>query len=133
MLVLVSLLYFAKYIHDRRAVIHEIEYIGGTLQRIRSRTGLLEREWDVRYLDSEGKSKNGICYVQRLWGGSVFWKHGVEHAPKLKPLPTVSIDCQCGAKLDVSLSQAGVIIRCSSCSRELSVPSRSELQKLAER
>ena len=131
-LAFVSLLYFAKYQLDRREVIREVENHRGTVESIRSRTGWINREWDVTYMDQNGKRCADTCYVQQGWTPAVFWKKGFEHAARLPPLPTVSIECQCGKMLDVDFSQAGLVIRCPSCSQEVSVPSRFDLQRLIQ-
>ena len=126
----VSLLYYAKYRVDRRVIIREVRDHQGTVESIRSETGLINRTWYVTYLDQNGKRCEDTCYLQQGWGPSVYWKSGFQHAARLRPLPTVRIKCQCGEMLDVNLSQAGLVIRCPSCSQEVSVPSRSGLQRL---
>ena len=124
-----SLLYYAKYRVDKRAVIREIEDHLATVESIQSETGLVNRTWYVTYLDQNGKRCEDTCYVQHGWAPSVFWRTGFEQAARLGPLPTFRIECRCGEKLDVNLTQAGLVIRCPSCSQEVSVPSRSELQR----
>jgi len=129
---IVSLLYYAKYRVDRHAIIREVENHQATVESIRSRTGSVNREWDVTYVDQNGKRCADTCYLQEGWIPSVFWRNGFQHAARLRPLPTVRIECQCGEMLDVDLAQAGLVKRCPSCNQEVPVPSRSDLERLAE-
>ena len=69
-------IYYSKYKHDEKTIIKEIEKDGGKLIYLKSRTGLVKREWDVVYNNKDGIKKTGICIVQPGWGDSVYWKKG---------------------------------------------------------
>ena len=45
---------------------------------------------------------------------------------------TVPLQCSCGEVLRVAKAEAGESVRCGSCGQVVSVPSLSELEKLAE-
>ena len=127
-----SLLYWAKYQVDRRAIVRDVERHQATVQGVRSRTGFINREWDVTYVDREGKSCADTCYVQQGWTPTVFWRNGFTHAARLSPMSTIAIECKCGEMLGVNLSQAGLVTRCESCKQEVLVPSRSEIERIGE-
>jgi hypothetical protein len=70
-----SLLFWAKYRHDKRAIIREMQKRHGSVEHLRSRIGWFLSEWEVTYLDEQGVRRRGMCHVQPGWGWSVYWKN----------------------------------------------------------